>query len=103
MTEPVDPTRMRDQRELTTASGATWLIVGAITTALVGGMLLALGGTFGDARAFIGAALIGVVMAAMIVVRVAVRARPTRLRLLAVLFGLMLTIGLVVVLLVAAG
>lgn len=103
MPEPVDPTRMRDQRELTTASGATWLVVGAITTVLVGGMLLALGWALGDDRAFLGAALIGVAMAAMLVVRVTVRARPTRLRLLAILFGLMVATGLVIVLLVAAG
>jgi len=97
-----DSSRMRDQPELTTASGTTWLVVGAISAVLIAGMMLALWAQLGDVRTIGSAAITGVLLLAMVLVRTTVRARRPRLRLLAALFGSMVFAGLIAVLLVAA-
>ena len=95
-----DPTRMRNQPELTTASGATWLVVGVISAIVFAGMMLALWWQLGDVRALASAIVTGVLLLAMLVVRATVTERRARLTLLAALFGAMVLAALIVVVLV---
>ncbi|WP_098406381.1 hypothetical protein [Paramicrobacterium agarici] len=92
-----DPTKMANQPALRTSSGAIWLIVGAVLTVICLLVIVPLI-QFGNPVTLVGAVLVVVLYIAMIVVRLTIAARVTRLRVLAVLFGLIALIGLLTVL-----
>lgn len=92
---------MRDQPQLTVASGTTWLGVATITAALTIGMFVLLAPT-DPAAAWSSIAVIAVCLAASIVTRIAVRDRRRRVRVLAVLYGAMVVAALLGVLVVRA-
>lgn len=92
---------MRDQPQLTVASGTTWLVVAAITAALTIGMFVLLAPT-APAAAWTSVAVVAACLAAAIVVRIVVRDRRRRVRVLAVLYGAMVAAALVGVLVVRA-
>lgn len=74
-----DPTRVRAQAQLTTASGTTWVVVAAVSTLLLGVMLFVIAGVT------IVPVTAGVLMAVLLVSMAMVRALvpPQRLRLAA--------------------
>lgn len=92
-----DPTLMRNQPSLQTSSGAVWLIVGALFTAvcLVPLTLIAASGGRSAVAAMATIAVIVVLYAAMVVVRLAVSPPRPRLRIMAACF---LTLAAVAVL-----
>ncbi|WP_166979045.1 hypothetical protein [Paramicrobacterium fandaimingii] len=92
-----DPTRMANQPALRTSSGAIWLVVGAVFVVICLVVLIPLV-PLGNPAPLVGAVLIVLLYAAMIVVRFAVHSRIARLRALAVLLGLIAVIGLLAVL-----
>lgn len=96
-----DPTKMRNQPALTTSSGRIWIVVGAITTALCLVVLVPLAKepTLGIAVFAIVADV--VLYACMVAVHLTVRTGSFRLWVIAVLFGLIVAITLVVVVVIA--
>lgn len=95
-----DPTKMANQPALRTSSGAVWLVVGALLTAICLVVLVPLI-PIGTPAPLVGAVLIVLLFVAMIVVRLAVRPQTTRLRALAGLFGGIALVGLLAVLIAA--
>ncbi|QYH36218.1 hypothetical protein [Salinibacterium sp. M195] len=97
-----DPTRMRNQPALTTATGSSWLVVGALFAAITIATLVALSALppLGLATATI--AVIAVLYGAMIVVRFVVAARRRRLILMAACFIALAGVGLASVIAIAA-
>lgn len=91
---------MANQPALRTSSGAIWLVIGAVLTGVCLVVLLALI-PLGYPAATVGAVLVAVLYATMIVVRFAVNRPVARLRTLAVLFGLIALVGLLAVLISA--
>lgn len=79
-----DPTAVRAQPALTTESGTTWLVVGGLFTAVALTMLIAMAVLPGGVTAVIAAAIVAVVYAGMVIVRVNHPPGPRRLGILAV-------------------
>lgn len=75
-----DPTRLRNQPALTTASGNSWLISGALFVIISVAMLIALSKLPPPGLAWIAIILIVTLYAMMLVVRFLVQKRRTRLR-----------------------
>lgn len=98
-----DPTRVRAQPQLTTASGTVWVVMGAITAVLVGGMFVALWARLDSSVALVGAGLAAALALGLLIVRVVVSPGRLRLGLLAALFLTMIASSLVLVLAVTAG
>ncbi|RZT64330.1 hypothetical protein EV140_0574 [Microcella alkaliphila] len=98
-----DPTRVRAQPQLTTASGTVWVVMGLITSVLVGGMFVALWARLDSSVALVGAAIAAALTLGMLVARFAVRPGRLRLALLAAAFLTMIASSLVLVLAVTAG
>lgn len=98
-----DPTRVRAQPQLTTASGTVWVVMAAITAVLVGGMFVALWARLDSAVALAGAGVVATLTIGMLVVRVAVAPGRLRLAVLAAAFLTMIASSLVLVLAVTAG
>lgn len=98
-----DPTQMRNQQQLTTASGTVWVVIAGVTTMLVGGMFVALWQSLADQLALVGAVAVAALFVGMLVVRIFVPAGKTRLMLLAADYGTMLLVALVFVFLVLSG
>jgi hypothetical protein len=97
-----DPTRVRNQPSLTTASGSSWLIVGALFAGISIAMLAALATLPPPGLAFAAIAAIAALYAAMLISRFAVHARPRRLKLIAACFLSIAVIGLGSVIAIAA-
>ena len=92
----LDPTLVRSQPALRTSSGAIWIIVASLFTAvclvpLIG--IVAAGGVAG-AVAIATAVAIVLLLAGMVVVRLTVQAGPPRLKALAVCFLAMAVVAL---------
>lgn len=98
---PRDPTRMRSQAQLTSASGTTWVVVAAVSAVLLGTMLL-IGDGFG-ALGIAACVVLAVLLVSMWQVRALVRERRVRLVVLAVLYATMLVAALGATLAIAAG
>lgn len=98
-----DPTRVRSQAQLTTASGTVWVVMGAVTTALVGVMFTLLALRLDSAAALVALAGALGLLLALIGVRVLVRPGQARLTTLAALYLTLVAGSLVLVLLVTAG
>jgi hypothetical protein len=97
-----DPTRVRSQPSLTTASGTIWIVVGGLFVAVALGVLVPMT-SMRPAGVALGAAIaVGAIYLAMVVVRVAVPAGRRRLGMLAVGMLLIAAISLVAVFVVAA-
>lgn len=96
-----DPTKMRNQPALTTSSGRTWVIVGAFVTAICVGMLLVLAKPPTVGLAVFAIVADVVLYACMIAVHLTVKAGTLRLWVIAVLYGLIVAITLVVVIIIA--
>ena len=94
---------MREQQQLTNASGTLWLVVAGATTLLVGGMFVALWLSLGDTLALVGGVAVAALFIGMLVVRVFVPVGRTRLTLLAADYGTLLLVALVFVFLVLSG
>lgn len=92
MTDPEDPTKMRNQPALTTSHGLEWLVIGAISAVICIVVLLF---QLPSAAAVTGAVSVFVIFMGMLVVRFGIARLKLRLRLLAVLLGLMLLVTLV--------
>ncbi|WP_150308461.1 hypothetical protein [Planctomonas psychrotolerans] len=96
-----DPTLMRNQAALTTASGRSWLILGGILAAVSVGTLAFFVDAEPTGLALYGIATVVVLYAGMVGARLAVPRGPKRLRLLAVLMILIAIVGLGCVLVLA--
>lgn len=83
-----DTTRVRDQAQLTTATGATWLVVAAVSTLLLGGMLFVIDGVTTVPVA--AGLLMAVLLMSMVMVRTLVSDRRRRLVALAGLYATIL-------------
>jgi hypothetical protein len=95
-----DPTRVRSQPSLTSSTGLIWLIFGAILAVVCAGVLLALV-ALDPVTAWTGLVVVGVLFAAMVGIRFAVRSGPRRLTALAGTFGAMALVTLACVILIA--
>jgi hypothetical protein len=102
-TSQPDPTRVRAQPQLTTASGTVWVVMAAITALLVGGMFVALWVRLESSVAITGAIIPVALLIGMLVARIAVAPGRLRLGLLAAGYLTMIAVSLVLVLLVTAG
>ena len=100
-TDPPDPTRIREQPSLTTSSGAIWLIVGGLFTAISLGVIIPMTALEPDGVALVAAIVIAVLYLAMVVVRFAVPPGRRRLGMLATGMLLIAAIALTAVLIVA--
>lgn len=89
MSQPIDPTRMREQPSLRSSTGAIWLIVGGLL-ALVAAVILTLLTSLQAPLAITGLVIVVVLYAAMIVIRLFV---PEGRRRLALMAGCMLAIA----------
>ena len=96
MTSSVDPTRLREQPSLTTSTGAIWLIVGGLFTAVSLGVLIPMMLLPPAGLALVAAIVIAVLYAAMVVTRLAVPPGRRRLGILATGILLIAAIALVV-------
>jgi|GEM_PF-3377883 len=96
-----DPTLMREQPQLTSASGTTWVVVAAASAALLGTMLLVVDqfGALGVAASVV----LAVLVVSMWQVRTFVRPPRARLLALAALYGVMLAAALAATLAIATG
>lgn len=81
-----DPTLVRNQPALTTASGSSWLIVGALFTAISAATLFMLGQLPPSGLAAWAIVTIVILYVAMVIIRFTVHALKTRLRLIAICF-----------------
>jgi hypothetical protein len=97
-----DPTRVRSQPSLTTASGTIWIVVGGFFVAVALGVLVPMTALPPAGVALVAAIVVGALYLAMVVVRVAVPAGRRRLGMLAVGMLLIAVISLVSALIVAA-
>ncbi|ALX66981.1 hypothetical protein [Microbacterium sp. XT11] len=95
--DPPDPTRVSSQPALRTSSGAVWIIVASVFTAvcLIPLVLIAGSGGAASAVAWVTAALLVAGLVAMVVVRLRARPGPPRLRPLAVCFLAMALVALI--------
>jgi hypothetical protein len=101
MTDPRDPTRLREQPALTTSTGAIWLVVGGFFVVVSGVVLLFLA-HLPPAGLAVGALIADLVLyAAMLVVRFTVRRRRAMLGTLAILMLAIAAVSLAAVLVVA--
>ncbi len=94
-----DPTKVGNQPSLRTSSGAIWLVMGGILTAICAGMLAWLS-VLNPAVAWTGFAIVLALYLAMIGVRLLVFRQRVRLITLAILFGLILLASLVCVIII---
>jgi hypothetical protein len=101
-TDPRDPTRIREQPSLTTSSGAIWLIVGGLFTAISLGVLIPMTALEPAGVALAAALAVGLLYLAMVVVRFAVPPGRRRLGMLATGMLLIAAIALTAVSIVAA-
>lgn len=99
---PRDPTRVREQPSLTTSTGAIWLIVGGLFTAVSLAVLIPMTALPPPGLALGAAIAIGLLYAGMVAVRVAVPAGRRRLGLLAIGMLLIAAVALGTSLVVAA-
>jgi len=83
-----DSSRVRDQVQLTSATGATWLVVAAVSTLLLGGMLFVIDGVTTVPVA--ASLLMAVLLMSMVMVRTLVPDRRPRLIALASLYATIL-------------
>lgn len=100
--DPRDPTRVREQPSLTTSTGAIWLVVGGLFTAIALAVLIPMVALPPTGLALAGAVAIALLYVGMVVVRLVVPPGRRRLGLLAT--GMLLIAGaaLVVTFVVAA-
>jgi uncharacterized membrane protein len=77
--------RVRDQNSLTHSNGASWLVIGALLTALCGGLLFAMQWLRPAWAGLAGFVTVVALYAAMVVIRISVRPGRRRLGILAVL------------------
>lgn len=101
--EQHDVTRMRDQPQLTTASGTLWVVVGGASATVFIIMFVVLWQALGDTIALAGAVAVGALFAGMLVVRFLIPAGRTRLLLLAADVATLLMVAAVFAFLVLAG
>jgi hypothetical protein len=94
-TEPVDPTRVREQPSLTTSTGAIWLIVGGLLTAIALAVLIPMSSLPPRGLALVAAIAIAALYVAMVITRLAVPAGRRRLGMLAA--GMLLIAAIAVV------
>lgn len=80
---PRDPTRVREQPMLTTATGTMWIIVGGLFAAISFALLVAMTALPPTGVALTGAVVVAVAFVGMIVARWAVRPGRARLWMLA--------------------
>ncbi len=90
---PHDPTRVRDQAQLTTVSGSTWVVVAAVSTLLLGGMLFVIAGV--TTVPVTAGVLMAVLLVSMAMVRALVPTRRLRLAALATLYFTILAVATV--------
>ncbi|WP_341951928.1 hypothetical protein [Salinibacterium sp. TMP30] len=93
---------MRNQPALTTTSGNSWLIVGALFAAITIATLVALALLPPAGLAFISIVVIVTLYLAMLIVRFVVHGRKRRLRLIAACFLTIALVGLSSVIAIAA-
>lgn len=103
MSEEHDPTRVRAQAQLTTASGTMWVVMGLITAVLVGVMFALLAARLSSPTALVALALCVGLPLGMLAVRFLVRPGRVRLGLLAGLYLGLVAASLITVILVTAG
>lgn len=77
--------RVRDQNSLTRSNGASWLVIGALLTAICGGLLFAMQWLRPAWAGLAGFVTVIALYAAMVVIRISVRPGRRRLGILAVL------------------
>lgn len=94
MTDPDDPTKMRNQASLTTSSGTVWLVIGALTTAITVVLLWSLQQVNSSGIALWGIVAILLLYVAMVEVRLLVRTVRLRLILMAIAFGALTAVAL---------
>lgn len=92
---PRDPTRIREQPALTTSSGAVWLIVGGLFTAISLAVLVPMTALPPEGVAFGAAVAIGALYAGMVATRLLVPPGRRRLGMLAI--GMLLIAGIALV------
>jgi uncharacterized protein YacL len=97
-----DPTKMRNQPALTTTSGNSWLIVGALFAAITIATLAALALLPPAGLAFTAIVVIVTLYLAMLIVKFVVHDRKRRLRILAACFLSIALVGLSSVIAIAA-
>jgi ABC-type siderophore export system fused ATPase/permease subunit len=97
-----DPTKMRNQPALTTTSGNSWLIVGALFAAITIATLVVLAMLPPSGLAFTAIVVIVTLYISMIVVRLVVHHRKRRLRIIAACFLAIALVGLSSVITIAA-
>jgi len=96
-----DPTRVTNQRALSTSSGSIWLVVGGIFAAICVAVLATLLWRSPPGLALAGAIAVAVLYAAMVVVKLTVRRDRLRLGVLASLMGAIAVVALACVVTVA--
>ncbi|MBX9470423.1 hypothetical protein [Microcella sp.] len=96
----IDPTKLRNQPQLTSASGTTWVVVAAVSTVLLAPMLLIIDGL--APVGFAAVVIMVVLLISTILVRVLVRAGRERLIALASLYATLLACALIATLVIAA-
>lgn len=94
-------TRVRDQPQLTTESGTTWVVVAAASFGLLGAMLILLGGPTDVTVA--ACTVMGVLLVSMVIVRMSVRPVRVRLIVLACLYSALLAVSVVATFLAVTG
>ncbi len=97
-----DPTRVSEQPALTTSSGRSWLVVGAILSVIAVTLLVSLLRFPPAGVAIAGVVLVAAGYAAMVVVRLRVPAGRRRLRALAALLAVIALVSLLCVGTIAA-
>ncbi len=99
--EDADPTRITSQAALTTSSGNIWILVGGLFAAIAVAVLIALLGSDPPGISGAGAVIVVLLYAAMVIVRLLVRAGRMRLRLLAIGMLAIAAVSLTALLIVA--
>jgi hypothetical protein len=97
-----DPTRVRNQPALTSASGNSWLIIGGLFSIISTAMLLVLSTLPPPGLSFVAVAITIALYVAMVVVRFSVHSRTRRLRIIAVCLAAIAFVGLSTVIGIAA-
>jgi hypothetical protein len=95
-----DPTKVTNQPSLTTSTGRSWLVLGAIMAAIAVGLLWWLQQVNSSGVAIVGIAVIVLLYVAMVEIRLLVRGGRLRLILMAVCFGGIAAVALVCVLVI---
>src|SRR5690606_13615745 len=96
--ERLDPTKMLNQPALRTSSGRIWLIVGGLFAAITGSLFIVLAmRTEGTTQlvAIVASAAVFACLVALIILRIAVKPGPTRLRAMAASMLTMAAVSLV--------